>query len=328
MQRATMSTAIFTTVFLSTAALFAQTPMPAPRPTAMYSYTNRDGEPNRAMLGVTTGSSGKRDTLGVLVESVTSGSPADKAGIEEGNRIASINGVSLKLTREDAGDSDMAGAMTNRLSREMRKAKPGDDVTLQLWTGGAYKTIKIKTVSAEELSPAKHTMAEFEDRAALGISLTATGSKRDTAGVFVSSVTEDGPAEKAGIGEGDRIASINGVDLKVPREDIGDGSVSGGRVQRLQREVHKLKVGQAADLIVVSGGRSRSVKVTAVKAKDLPHSGNSYMFRIGDDAPLMRTPSVPDLLVMPVMQGAMDRVRSEMQRIKIEMPRISRRIII
>jgi len=318
-----MSAVFFATIFMSASVLSAQSPMPAPRPVAMFSYMDRDGEQNRAMLGITTGSSGKRDTLGVLVESVSAGSPAEKAGIEEGNRIASINGVSLKLAREDAGESDMSGAMTNRLSREMRKAKPGDEVTLQLWTGGAYKTVKIKTVGADDLSPARHTMAEMEERAVLGLSLSATGSKRDTAGVFVSSVTEDGPAEKAGIGEGDRIVSINGVDLKVPREDIGDGSVSGARVQRLQREVHKLKVGQTADLVVVSGGRSRSVKVIAVKAKDLPHSGNSYMFRIGDG-----TLSPSELMVVPQMQRTMDRVRSEMQRIKIEMPRISRRIII
>ena len=328
MQRATKSALCFATVILSASALSAQSPMPAPRATAMVTYMDHDGEQNRAMLGITTWSSGKRDTLGVLVESVTSGSPADKAGIEEGNRIASINGVSLKLAREDAGEPDMSGVMTSRLSREMRKAKPGDEVTLQLWTGGAFKTVRIKTVSAEELSPAKHTMAEIEERVALGISLTAMGSKRDTAGVFVSSVTEDGPAEKAGINEGDRIASINGVDLKVPREDMGDGSISGGRVQRLQREVHKLKAGQAADLVVVSGGRSRSVKVTAVKAKDLPHSGNSYMFRMGDDAPLMRTPFAPELMVMPQMQGAMDHMRNQLQRIRVDLPRIARRVII
>lgn len=304
MQRASMSAVFFATVFMSASVLSAQSPISAPRPDAMFSFMDRDGEPNRAMLGITTGSSGKRDTLGVLVESVTAGSPAEKAGIEEGNRIASINGVSLKLAREDAGESDMSGVMANRLRREMRKAKPGDEVTLQLWTGGAYKTVKIKTVGADDLSPARHAMAEMEDRAVLGISLSATGSKRDTAGVFVSSVTEDGPAEKAGIGEGDRIASINGVDLKVPREDIGDGSVSGARVLRLQREVHKLKVGQTADLVVVSGGRSRSVKVTAVKAKDLP------------------------LMALPELQGAMERVRSQMQRIRVEIPRISRRMII
>ena len=57
-----------------------------------------DGGP-RAAIGVSTSSAAtSRDTLGVLVSSVRSGSPAEKAGIAEGNRIASINGVSLKLS--------------------------------------------------------------------------------------------------------------------------------------------------------------------------------------------------------------------------------------
>ncbi|MFI5231824.1 MAG: PDZ domain-containing protein [Gemmatimonadales bacterium] len=115
-----------------------------------YSWTSAD-DSNRAMLGISTGSSGRRDTLGLFIESITDGSPADKAGLEEGNRIASINGVNLKVAREDAGESDMAGAMTNRLVREMRKLKAGDEVTLQVWADGHYKTVKVKTVAAKEL---------------------------------------------------------------------------------------------------------------------------------------------------------------------------------
>ena len=41
-----------------------------------------------------------------------------------------------------------------------------------------------------------------------------TGSSRDTLGVFVMSVEDGGPAAKAGIEEGTRIASINGVDVR------------------------------------------------------------------------------------------------------------------
>lgn len=115
-----------------------------------YTLTRGD-DSDRAMLGVSTGSSGRRDTLGLFIESVTDGSPADKAGLEEGNRIASINGVNLKVAREDAGEPDMSGAMTNRLMREMRKIKAGDEVTLQVWSDGHYKTVKVKTVAAKEL---------------------------------------------------------------------------------------------------------------------------------------------------------------------------------
>src|ERR1017187_7728158 len=215
--------------------LAAVAPMAAARqsvtvaPRARIFSSNRSADDgDRAMLGIATGSSGKRDTLGLLIESITPGSPAEKAGLEEGNRIASMNGVSLKLAREDAGESDMSGTMTNRLVREMRKLKAGDEATLEVWNGGRYKTAKVKTVAASDLTPERMGRQDAEDRPALGISLGSTGSKRDTLGVFVSSVSENGPADKAGITEGNRIASVNGMDLRVPTEDNGDWSVASG----------------------------------------------------------------------------------------------------
>jgi len=241
-----------------------------------FAYQSFD-DPNRAMLGISTSPSGKRDTLGLLVTAVTAGSPAEKAGLEEGNRLISINGVSLKLSRDDAGDDDMQGVNQNRLTREMRKVKAGDEVSLEVWGGGRARTVKVKTVAAEELSPPRRSVTIREDdRAALGVFLSSTGSKRDTVGVFVQQVVEGGPADKAGIVEGDRIASINGVDVRVPREDAGDWNMASTRIGRLDREVRKLKPGQVADLVVVSGGRSRTVKVTAVKASELPGGGGAF----------------------------------------------------
>src|SRR5687768_18296866 len=64
-------------------------------------------------------------------------------------------------------------------------------------------------------------------RAALGLQISSTGTRRDTIGVFVSSVTPKGPAENAGIIEGDRIVSINGVDLRVASADAEDSYASG-----------------------------------------------------------------------------------------------------
>ena len=85
----------------------------------------------RVAIGVTTTSSAtSRDTLGVLVTSVRSGSPADKAGIGEGDRISSINGVSLKLASADVDEYEIAGAMSRRLTRELNKLKAGDEVEL------------------------------------------------------------------------------------------------------------------------------------------------------------------------------------------------------
>lgn len=230
---------------------------------------------DRAMLGISTSPGGMRDTLGLLVSSVTAKGPADKAGIQEGDRLQSINGVSLKLRADDAGDRYMQGINQNRLTREMRKVKPGDDVTLEVYSGGRSRTVKVAAASAAEVDRLATTGARSfsirdDDRAVLGVYLGALGTTRDTAGVFIQQVVAGGPAEKAGVVEGDRVASINGVDLRVAREDAGDVNAASSRVDRMEREVEKLKAGDVAELVVVSGGRSRTVRVTAAKASDVP----------------------------------------------------------
>jgi PDZ domain len=120
-------------------------------------------------------------------------------------------------------------------------------------------------------------------RAALGIELRATGTRRDTLGVFVDAVTPKGPAESAGIIEGDRIAAINGVDLRTLATDVDDPYSNGLASHRLTREVQKLTPGSRVTLRVYSGGRVRDVQVVAGKASDVLGPGNH--FRIGFPGP-------------------------------------------
>jgi len=245
----------------------------------VFSTEARQASGDRAMLGISTTSGSKRDTLGVLIASVTAGGPAEKAGLAEGDRIQSINGVSLKVSRDDAGDMELSGLMQRRLTRELGKRKAGDEVTLQVWHDGANRSYKVKTVAADELNPSKRIELRADDRAVIGIGFGPTGSKRDTAGVFVNSVTEDGPAEKAGIVEGDRIAAINGVSLKLSKDDLEDSWVASARLKRLSREVAKAKPGDVVELTVVSGGRARAVRVTTVKASSLKgHEGGGMIY--------------------------------------------------
>lgn len=248
----------------------------------------------RAMIGVTTsGSTGARDTLGLLVSTVTRNSPAEKAGIEEGNRIASINGVSLKLAASDLGDPDMENLMSRRLVRELDKAKPGDDVELKVYGGGQVRTMKVKTVDPDSLYPTQETSLRrmLDERATLGISIGSSGSKRDTLGIFVMSVTDAGPAAKAGIEEGQRIAAINGVDVRVSHDDAGDDFVSGARVSRFERELGKVKPGESVDLRVYSTGQTRTVKVTTVAMSAL-HS-HEHSVTIIRDGNMIRRPFPP-----------------------------------
>ncbi len=307
---------------------------------------------DRAMIGVSTSSGSKRDTLGVLVSSVTAGGPAERAGLSEGDRIQAINSVSLRVSRDDAGDDEMGGIMQRRLTRELGKVKAGDEVTLQVWHDGASKSYKVKTVAAADLIKPMKIATRIDERAAIGISFGLTGSKRDTSGVFVNAVTEDGPAEKAGIVEGDRLSAINGVSLKLSKDDLEDSWVASARLNRLSREVAKAKPGDVVELTVVSGGRARTVKVTTVKASSLKAGSESgfTFFRMPGAvmAPMPPMPPMPPMsgmyLSVPDAPSAphapivryrtfsgneaevrveLDAARQEIERVmKIEMPRV------
>jgi serine protease Do len=236
---------------------------------------------DRPMIGVTTNQESERaDTLGLLVEEVRRDSPADRAGLKVGDRIQRVNGVNLRADRADAGEEDYDGVLNRRLSREIEKTEAGKAVELTVLSEGRSRTVSVTPVKSSELYGNSWGGYAFssssDDRAVIGVSTSPTGSARDTIGVFISSVTTDGPADKAGIIEGDRIASINGVSLRVAREDAGDAQVSNARADRLRRELAKLEAGGVAELVIVTAGRSRTVRVTTVKASDLPSNSSSF----------------------------------------------------
>lgn len=249
-------------------------------PPAMATMIGRMDGP-RAVIGVSTSTgTGPRDTLGLLVSTVTRSGPAEKAGIEEGNRISAVNGVSLKLAAVDLNDPDMEGLMSRRLVRELDKVKPGDDVDLKVYGSGQTRSIKVKTVSRDSLYDLYPTSRRaMDERPTLGIGISSTGSKRDTLGIFVMSVEEDGPAAKAGVEEGQRIAAINGVDVRVSREDAGDDMVSSSRINRFQREMQKTKAGDVVTLRVYNNGQFRDVKVNVVESSTLNRSRSVRILR-------------------------------------------------
>lgn len=234
----------------------------------------------RAALGITTsGSSTARDTLGLLVASVIANSPAERAGIEEGNRLAAINGVNLKVAAVDAGDWEMGNAMSRRLTRELGKLRPGDEVELRVYSSGQTRTVRVKTVDSDSLYGRRRyaRASDDEDRPTLGISIGATNSRRDTLGVLVMFVDDSGPAAKAGIEEGNRIAAIKSTDLRVSREDAGDEFIASAKVRRLQREITSLRPGDEVELRVYANGQFRTVKLRTARASDLPRRRGTFI---------------------------------------------------
>jgi serine protease Do len=288
-----------------------------------YAFASEDRD--RPRLGISTQASGKRDTLGLLVSDVTADGPAAKAGIEEGDRLQSINGVNLRLARDDAGEEDMEGIATRRLIRALGNAKIGDEVELRVLSNGTVKTVKVKTVSVEDLEGRQFDKMESDDRAALGVGLGSSGSRRDTLGILIASVSDDGPAEKAGLIEGDRIQSINGVDLRVPAEDAGDWGMSSSRARRLTRELEKIKPGDDVELRVYSGGTTKSVRLKAVKASDIKEHGG---FFFGDMPGAMAFPRMPMAMPRTPMAPGLMRYRlgPQLEALQLKEEHVPRRL--
>ena len=270
---------------------------------------------HRAALGVGTTATGTlRDTLGIMITSITKDSPAERAGLEEGNRLAAINGVSLRANAADVEDAELSGALTRRLTRELAKVKPGEEVELRVYRDGRTQSMRVKTADSDSLFRRRDvfrtTRTDWEDRPALGFSIGSTGSRRDTLGVLVMAVSDSTPAARAGLEEGNRIAAINGVNVRVAPEDAGDRYLSSAKAQRLQREISQLKVGSDVTLRVYSNGQFRDVTMKVARAGDLPRSSRTMIFG----------GMIPPIPPMPPLPAMMPRVRAfPMERLHLEL---------
>jgi len=150
-------------------------------------------------------------------------------------------------------------------------------------------------------------------RAALGLELRTTGTRRDTLGVFVEAVTPKGPAEAAGIIEGDRIASINGVDLRTSAGDTDDSYANGLAAHRLSREVQKLTPGGRVNLRVYSGGRFRDVQVTAGKASEVMGRGGRFRYMTPQMDGMMNFDGPEEMMFGPDMEMMRERLEPLMK---------------
>lgn len=274
----------------------------------------------RAVLGIATSSSGATDTLGVLVSSVTPESPAAAAGIKEGDRLLAVNGVNLRVSAADAADPIVGNLGARRLTRELGSRNPGDEVELRVQSGNEVRTVRARLADPSTLARARvaeraaaagsgvrRVMAR--SRASLGVQVGSSGSHRDTLGIFIMSADDDGPAARAGVIEGMRIAAINGTDLRVPASDAEDNLVIRSRVQRLTRALADVNPGDEVELRVWQNGQYRNVRVRTVPPDSLRRNRSTFI--IGDGMGIEGMPMLPPGIHLEGMPAMPSRVRVE-----------------
>jgi hypothetical protein len=118
--------------------------------------------------------------------------------------------------------------------------------------------------------PAPAAASDIADaaRTILGLTVTTSGTDRDTLGLLVSAVIPGAPADRSAVEPGSRLGEINGVSLRIDPADVGRRESQDGAMRRLARELHAVQPGDVVTLRLYSGGRYRTVSVKTTKAPE------------------------------------------------------------
>jgi serine protease Do len=195
-------------------------------------------------------------TKGALVQNVVPRGPAAKGGVQSGDLVVSLNGAPV----ESSG----------QLTRAVALVPPGEQVNLVVVRkGGEKKQLSFKVAQrpedegvaargeggAEEGAPEK----QENKNPKLGVSLAPLTAEmaRELGvgadeGVVVASVTEGGPAQRAGVRRGDVIIEMN----RQPVKKVEDIAAAVGKMKEGDMALLRVRRGDAAVFVAVPvGGR-------------------------------------------------------------------------
>jgi serine protease Do len=175
----------------------------------------QDGKVTRGWLGVAiqpvdadmAASLSLDKPKGALVAEVTPDSPAEKYGLQAGDVIVKVNGVTMEDVRA--------------VSRTVADLKPDSTIKVGIWRSGKAKDIDVKIAAfpdkLDEVASNDEAPADQATTQSLGLSLASSPD-----GVTVQSVDQSSEAAEKGIRPGDIVLKISGRDVKTPT-DIVDG---------------------------------------------------------------------------------------------------------
>ncbi len=223
-------------------------------------------------------SEGKRDADGVAIEKVVPDSPADKAGLKKGDVLVRIGGEKI----QNAGD----------IRESLRNLESSQELEVEILRDGNPMTVRI--------TPMKRDFLPFRMGARyLGVSmqnldadLAAYFQVDPNAGILVTRIERDSPAEKAGMHSGDIITHIDGK-----------------------------KVTQAEDVrSILEDGDAETVEITVLRhgvEQKLIAKPEKREFFDHRNIPGMR--ELPRMLEDPEFNSEMEKLKNELRDLKDEL---------
>ena len=175
----------------------------------------KTGKVHRGQLGVgiqsvtsdIAASLGLKNVQGVIVNSVMPNSPADRAGVRQGDIITALNGSTV--------------VDSNELRNKVADTAPGTEVMLTILRDGGEQQLRaalgeVNANTAKNESGTNDNDSGSTEGGALGLGvepvtpeLSTQLNLRDATGLAVTSVDPTGAAAEAGIRQGDVIEQIN-----------------------------------------------------------------------------------------------------------------------
>jgi serine protease Do len=214
---------------------------------------------------------------GALVDSVTPGSPADKAGVRGSSKQVTIGGQSVQAGGDVIVkiDNQPVNTMDDIISYLSRNTKVGQAVSLTVLRAGQQMTLQVTLTSRpgqNNIQPAQPSSSQNSSPGWLGVSgLTVTAeiakamNLPDTQkGALVENVTVGSPADKAGLqGSARSFTTAGGQQIMLGGDVITavDGK-SASTMQELTQSIQAAKAGQKVTLSIMRNGENQDLAVT------------------------------------------------------------------
>ncbi|NWS35814.1 SCRIB protein, partial [Polioptila caerulea] len=175
----------------------------------------------------------KGDDEGIFISRVSEEGPAARAGVRVGDKLLEVNGVSLHCAEHHVAVEALRGSGSSVSMTVLRERmvepenaitvtplRPEDDYSPRERRGG------LRFPESPEAAAATERFSTCLMRNEKGLGFSIAGGKGSTpyragdTGIFISRIAEGGAAHRDGILHvGDRVISINGVDMTEARHD-------------------------------------------------------------------------------------------------------------
>ena len=235
---------------------------------------------------------------GVLVDQVLSDSPAEKAGLKDGDIIVKMDGQKVESERD-----------IRKMLKDLENTKP---ISLDVVRDG--KTLKL-TVTPEKRQ--QTILGNFGGNY-IGVDLQEMDSDlaryfqaSPDSGILVARVEPDSPAEEGGLKSGDVITELNGQKIKSQKD--------------LRKGLDNVKEGESASLTILRQGKSQ--KMTVQPENRQFHMPN--LESLGELRELRNLDGLRELRNLPErpeFRESMRELRREMENLKREMDELKREL--